>query len=277
MLDFSILNNIDITVKSLNVYGNPTPILPPDVYHCRKGMRLYSRFFYIISGEMVFDKGTDRELRAASGDVLYLPADVEYDSEWTGDTPGSFLTVNFNINEPPLLFSDNICIAVHDVTGKYLHTFRKLHDIWTKGAFNLHLRALSLFTGLLGDISDKASVEKLADSFSDILQGIMYIEQNFCNDFSVDDLCRICNVSPATFRRKFKKYSPLSPITYRNFLRCKRAGELLESGEYTVTEAAMSVGFEDLSYFNRAFVRFFGSNPSDVKKERKATVRNSLV
>lgn len=264
MTDFGILSGKEITVRSLNVYGNATPIVPPDVCHCKSGMRQYSRFFYIISGELVFDKGTDKELCAVSGDIVYLPHDIEYDSAWKKGENGSFLTANFIINDKTVVFSDRVCIAVHDSTGRYLRTFERLLDVWTKGAFNAQLRALSVFTELLADLTEEASKEDLCRGFADISAGIMHIESRFYEEFSIEDLCRICNVSPATFRRKFKQYSKFPPITYRNYLRCKRAKELLSSGEYNVTEAATSVGFFDLSYFNRTFKMFFGQNPSNL-------------
>ena len=266
-MNFEILDGNDITVRSLNVYGNPMPIVPPDECRCISGMRRYSRFFYIVSGEIVFDKGTDRELYAHTGDILYLPYDIAYYSEWLPGHTGSFLTANFIINSPSCVFSDSICVAVHDSTGRLLRLFRKLLDTWTKGAIHTELRTLAVFLELLSEIRNEASRKKLADGFSDIYEGIMYIENKFYEEFSVDELCRICNVSPATFRRKFLKYSGFSPVIYRNRLRCQRARELLESGEYTVTEAAMSVGFYDSSYFNRNFRRVFGINPSELLKK----------
>ncbi len=269
MLDFGVLSVKEITVKELNVYGNPMPIIPPDSCHCKSGMRLYSRFFYIASGEMIFDKGTKKELHAVAGDILYLPYDVEYKSEWVKGTTGSFLTANFIINDPSVIFANGVCIAVHDSTGGYLRKFRRLHETWTKGAFDTHLRALSLFMEFLSDIAEETSRRKLTGRFSDISEGIMQIESRFYEDISVDELSKMCSVSPATFRRKFKLYSEYSPITYRNHLRCKRARELLESGEYNVTEAALSVGFDDMSYFNRVYRRFYGENPSKAEKVKE--------
>lgn len=263
MLNFGILSGREITVKNLKVYGNPLPIIAPDICHCRKGMRLYSRFFYIVSGTMIFDKGTDKELTAVAGDVLYLPYDVEYDSEWVDFEDNAFLTATFIINDPSVIFSDRVCIALHDSSGGFLRKFRHLHDTWTKGAFDTHLKALSIFMDLFSEIAEETSRRGLAGEFSDIFEGIMQIESRFYEDFSVDDLSRLCAVSPATFRRRFKEYSDYSPITYRNYLRVRRAHELLESGEYNVSEAALAVGFTDFSYFNRTFRKFFGKNPSD--------------
>lgn len=266
MLNFGILDGKDITIKNLNVYGNPMPIIPPDSCHCKKGMRLFSRFFYIVSGEMLFDKGTSKELHAVPGDILYLPYDIEYESEWVCGMTGSFLTANFILNDSSYIFSDKIEIAAHDSTGSFFRLFRNLIDTWTKGAFNSNLKALSQFMVLLSEISEETSRRELSGRFHDISEGIMQIENRFYEDISIDELSRLCSVSPATFRRRFKLYSKYSPITYRNYLRCKRARELLESGEYNVTEAALAVGFEDMSYFNRVFRRFYEENPSKLEK-----------
>lgn len=264
MLDFSVLENMDITVRSLNVYANSFPILPPDSCRCTRGMRPFSRFFYVTGGEIVFFKGTDNEISAKKGDIVYLPHDTEYLSEWSMGAPGSFLTVNFIINDSSVVFSDGIGILAKDTDGSYFAIFKALHDAWTKGSFHSRLTALSIFMSLLSKAASDSNRSSIEHSFSDIHKGIVYIENHFWEDFTVATLCEMCCVSPATFRRKFKLYSQYSPITYRNYLRVLRAKKLLESGEYTVTEASLSVGFSDLCYFNRAFRKFFGINPSEV-------------
>ena len=265
MLDFSIIYGTEITIKSLNAYANAVPIVPPDPMNCTAGLRPYSRFYYVTSGETIFNKGTPKELHGRCGDIIYLPHDVTYVSEWSSGELGSFLTVNFIINDESIVFSDDICIAAVDTSGRYLRLFRELNDIWTKGSYDSRLRALAVFSELLVMLSEDNSRSALRSNYGAISDGIMYIENHFWEEFSVEDLSRMCAVSPATFRRQFKAYSDYSPITYRNYLRIKRAESLLESGEYTVTEASLAVGFSDLSYFNRTFRKFFGKNPSDVK------------
>ena len=75
----------------------------------------------------------------------------------------------------------------------------------------------------------------------------------------------MCSMCESRFRRKFSEYAGMPPIKYRNFLRVKKAAELLSGGEYTVSEAAELVGIPDVSYFCRLFREQMGVKPSDMK------------
>ena len=71
-------------------------------------------------------------------------------------------------------------------------------------------------------------------------------------------------MSEVNFRRLFKEYTGMSPIDYRNDLRLKNAKNMLQSGEYNVTEAATASGFSNLSFFIRLYKKKYGHTP---KKE----------
>ena len=49
---------------------------------------------------------------------------------------------------------------------------------------------------------------------------------------------------------------------YLRKLRMQRAAELLESGKYNVTEAALEVGYSSLSHFSQAFCQTMGCCPT---------------
>ena len=53
----------------------------------------------------------------------------------------------------------------------------------------------------------------------------------------------------------------MSPVTYKNYLRIKKAKELIESGEYNVTEAAIAVNIPDICYFHKLFKKFYDAAP----------------
>ena len=54
-------------------------------------------------------------------------------------------------------------------------------------------------------------------------------------------------------------------MQYRNRLRLRRARQLLEDGNCTVTEAAFASGFENLGYFCRSYKKLPGQPPYSTK------------
>jgi AraC-like DNA-binding protein len=42
----------------------------------------------------------------------------------------------------------------------------------------------------------------------------------------------------------------------------------------TVSSVAFEAGFGDLSYFNRAFRRFYGATPSNIRAQARAAYKN---
>ncbi len=104
---------------------------------------------------------------------------------------------------------------------------------------------------------------KYADTFRLILR---YIEQNYMNDISLEDLSNLAGYSTYHFSRIFKKYSNTTFINFLNRRRVKAAELLLLESGNSVTDVAMKVGFSSLTTFNRVFKSINGYTPSDYKK-----------
>ena len=93
------------------------------------------------------------------------------------------------------------------------------------------------------------------------------MQNNFTEDFSVEQLAEMCCLSVGSFRRSFSQCVGMSPVEYRNKLRIQKAVTLLKTGEMTVGEVAQAVGIPDLKYFSKLFKRYTGVSPSAVKKD----------
>lgn len=78
---------------------------------------------------------------------------------------------------------------------------------------------------------------------------------------SLDAIGREVGCSPFYLSRTFSKETGVTIPQYIRQLRLERAAELLRSGEYNVTEAAMEVGYSSLSHFSQAFHQQFGCCP----------------
>jgi AraC-like DNA-binding protein len=95
---------------------------------------------------------------------------------------------------------------------------------------------------------------------------LTYIDENLSTKLTLDSLAAIINMSRFHFCRFFKKYTSMSPIEYINTRRIDEAEKLLKHRDYSVTEAALEVGFENLSYFTKQFKKYKNSLPSEFLK-----------
>jgi len=78
---------------------------------------------------------------------------------------------------------------------------------------------------------------------------------------SLEEIGREVGCSPFYLSRTFSKETGVTIPQFIRQLRLERAAELLRSGEYNVTEAAMEVGYSSLSHFSQAFHQQFGCCP----------------
>jgi len=68
--------------------------------------------------------------------------------------------------------------------------------------------------------------------------------------------------------RIFKKCYGISPLNYVNELRATRARALLKDTNMNISEVAIKLGFENLSYFTRFFKKYSGQSPSSFKNSK---------
>ncbi|HWB92438.1 MAG TPA: two-component regulator propeller domain-containing protein [Puia sp.] len=100
------------------------------------------------------------------------------------------------------------------------------------------------------------------------------IHENLSNmEIDVENLAKLMNMSRATFHRKVKALSNLTPHELINITRLQKAARLLADGNYKVYEVADMVGYTLPSNFARDFHRQFGMTPSEYVNSRKAHSR----
>ena len=93
------------------------------------------------------------------------------------------------------------------------------------------------------------------------------VEENMNNfSFNVEMLCSDLNLSQPQVYRKIKSLTDMNISEFIRNIRLKKAAQLLKSGNYKINEAAYETGFNDPNYFTKAFVKLFGTTPSDYMK-----------
>jgi AraC-like DNA-binding protein len=76
-----------------------------------------------------------------------------------------------------------------------------------------------------------------------------------------------CGMSPANFRRVFRREMGVCPKDHITACCIHRAKRLLACTDLSVIDVAASVGYQDISGFNRAFLRLAGQTPTAFRRE----------
>ena len=102
--------------------------------------------------------------------------------------------------------------------------------------------------------------------FMDKLVELM--EQNMDNgELVVDDLVRELAVSRSVFFKKLKTLTGLAPIEFIKEMRIKRATQLIETGEFNMTQISYMVGINDPRYFWICFKAQVGMTPTEYREK----------
>jgi len=90
---------------------------------------------------------------------------------------------------------------------------------------------------------------------------------------SVVDLAREVRISPFHFIRQFEAVFGVTPHQFRIQTRLDAAKYLLATGQYSVTDVCLEVGFSSLGSFSALFMRRVGEAPSAYRRRVRTTVQ----
>ncbi|MBT0586394.1 GlxA family transcriptional regulator [Alteromonas oceanisediminis] len=93
-----------------------------------------------------------------------------------------------------------------------------------------------------------------------------YLEQHLAEATSVEHMAQLTALSTRTLMRRFKRATGKTPQLYVQELRVEQAKRLLDSTPMPIAAIVQSVGYEDLSSFNRLFKRITGLSPGFYRK-----------
>ena len=234
----------------------------PTDFRCIKGLRKWSRFFYLDKGVIDFTCESGEKLRIESGDIIFLPYDVEYSSSWIDDQDGYYFSVEFILEYPDgsnLNLYDDITYLFRD-NGTFKNYFREMKDTIYGGSLGFQLKCQEQLVHLFYNLAIRIKGNNSA--LQDIRPALAVIEGNFSDEINVSALAKKCHMSPATLRRRFAKHFSMSPVKYCNKLRLEKARVLIETGTYKISEVSSMVGFDDIHYFSKIYKKHFGKSPS---------------
>lgn len=119
--------------------------------------------------------------------------------------------------------------------------------------------------------SAKITVPVQSSKMSDyyIKEAINYIEQNFQNNITIEDIAAVCGINRSYFGKIFRNSVGRSPQEFLMSYRMVKATELLKLTSLSIAEIGSAVGYENQLHFSRAFKTVYGISPREWRNRHK--------
>ena len=102
-----------------------------------------------------------------------------------------------------------------------------------------------------------------------VKEALSFIEQNFQNDISVEDIAGFCGLNRSYFGKIFRDTIGKSPQEFLMSYRMQKATELLKLTQLNINDIGNVVGYPNQLHFSRAFKNIYGISPRQWRNENR--------
>lgn len=274
MLELELYENLIFGDEELPAYVSTT--------HCSHCRQMYTpnwheqlELFYVMEGQA--DIQLDQEiLSVREGDLVVANSNTLHQGECTQPPYcGHLLILDVADFSKELAEKNNIYVPLVRDDPVIKGYFQLILDEFKTKKLGYKALCRSVITEILVYLSrhyvdysqpnrDRGRQKKNRERLKSAL---WYIDENYRQPITVSQLAELACLSEDRFGHLFREAMGQSPLKYINAIRLRKAMRLLQTGDYTVTEVADAVGFQDYNHFGRLFRKFYGTTPNRVRLE----------
>lgn len=154
----------------------------------------------------------------------------------------------------------------------YINDFLSVISAYDNESFGYEIRLRNLFSNLLVDISNnlpanpKMKTLNFNPKESRLRLMSDYIHKNYFRQITLKDIANSAMVSESECLRCFNTVIHITPIRYLVDYRLRVSRHLLIESNLKIESICMDVGFQDFSYFTKAFKKMYGMSPREYRK-----------
>ena len=244
----------------------------------------------LLAGQQQIKTYEEKLVTVNAGDILFIPRGLYHITDLV-PKEGRFHSLLFYFNDD-LIQEFLSTVEIKEINKKPVPEFLKLGTAPAISMFAqsliqlyqvqglrdknfLNLKILELLHLINVVVTEKKFTEFLFQLTLPKKRNIKtFIENNFDKPLNINDYAYLTGRSVSTFRREFKEQFQTTPKKWLKVKRIEKAIQLIESKPMTVTDLAYEVGYENISYFIKAFKLKTGLSPKQFMLTKH---RNNLL
>jgi AraC-like DNA-binding protein len=110
------------------------------------------------------------------------------------------------------------------------------------------------------------SLEGTVQQQEAIARAVSFVLGNYRRGVRLEELLKLSGMSRATFARQFQRHAGKSFSAFMNEIRVQGVCRALKETDLPVGVVALEEGFNQLSFFNRIFLRLVGCTPREFRR-----------
>lgn len=214
------------------------------IFEYKNGKERYS-FIYVEEGALeYYFVHNNLTLRIDKGTFLFIPSKLPYKTKYLKkDTIIRIIIFDVIADIPPAYFM----IPIAKKSAELSSVFFSITEQNMRNTLFLSAKIYELMYYMQNESMD------VPKKYKQILPALNHIKQYYYENRKIAYYATLCNMSESNFRLLFKQYTGKSPIDFRNAIRIAEVKKMIDSGEFTVSEAAYYVGFHNMSFFYEVY------------------------
>lgn len=183
------------------------------------------------------------------------------------------INISKNISYSAIAFYHCNNTPAYILIGPYVieDSFNNKSNIYNSDILTINKSLLDDVIKLYSNIIlSKFKLTPKKETFSPLVKrAVKYISDNYSKDFSIDDLCSELNINKCYFCCLFKKETGQTFVNYLNNYKIEKSKELLTNTNASLLDIALSVGFNNQSYYSTVFKKLTNQTPIKYRESLK--------
>lgn len=182
------------------------------------------------------------------------------------ETKGYFLNRQLNIKQALILYNHVISFLARkgiELYEEYIDSYDKL----TKSFSHVEEMIRKLKELIENRVHEDCGITVLPTSNRTFRELLKYVDDNFCNDISIDNISKEFYINASYVGQLFKKELGITFTEYLTQSRMNYAHSLITKTDLGLSTIAEKVGYKDYFYFSRIFKKINGQVPSHYRAQ----------